>query len=525
MQVVMGESVRLQSLPIGIQDFEKLRESNYLYVDKTALIYELVHSGCYYFLSRPRRFGKSLLMSTLHAYFSGKKELFKGLAMENLEKEWIEHPVLHLDLNTQKYDSKESLEDILEEFLARHEIIYGNNLVERSVGLRFQGLIRRAFEKTGRKVVILVDEYDKPILQAIGNDTLQDEYRATLKSFYGALKTMDGCIRFALLTGVTKFGKVSVFSDLNNLNDISMDLQYHNICGITEEELKNDCSAYVENLAQAQEISLEQTYAKLRQMYDGYHFHQKGNGVYNPFSVLNCLYKNEFSSYWFETGTPSYLVKLLQQHDFNLERMSKEETEADVLNSVDSDSTNPIPVIYQSGYLTIKGYDPEFELYRLGFPNREVEKGFMSYLLPYYTHVRNGESVFHIQKFVTDIRNGNTEGFITRLKSFFSDIPYDLIKDCENHYQNVIFIISKLMGYYVRAEYRTSAGRIDLLLQSNDYTYVIELKHGGSAKEALQQIKDKGYDQPFRSDSSRRLVLIGMNINPEMRNIEDVEVE
>lgn len=515
----------LKKLPIGIQDFEKLIENNYLYVDKTALIHELVHNGCYYFLSRPRRFGKSLLMSTLHAYFSGKKDLFKGLAMENLEKEWIEHPVLHLDLNTQKYDSGESLEFVLDRFLKTEEARYGLVPGGKYFGPRFESVINAAYGMTGRKVVILVDEYDKPILQAIGNESLQDEYRSTLKSFYGALKTMDGCIKFALLTGVTKFGKVSVFSDLNNLEDISMNFQYHDICGITQEEMKDYCYGYIKNLAQAQGFDIEQAVEKLRIMYDGYHFHPNGEGIYNPFSLLNCLKQMEFKSYWFETGTPSYLVKLLQLHEYNLEKMSHAVTSYKSINSIDANSTNPIPVIYQSGYLTIKGYDQRFGTYTLGFPNKEVEQGFMDYLLPYYAHTGNDESSFTIQKFVLDIESGNTEGFITRLKSFFSDTPYDLIKDCENHYQNVIFIISRLMGYYVRAEYRTSAGRIDLLLQSRDYTYIIELKHGGSAKKALQQIKDKEYDLPYRTDSGRTLILIGMNIDPEKRNINEVEIE
>ena len=521
----MEEVTRLQNLPIGIQDFEKLRKSDFLYIDKTELVYRMASTGCYYFLSRPRRFGKSLLMSTLHAYFSGKRELFKGLAMENLEKDWLEYPVLHLDLNTKNYSTGKALVEELNKHLEYWEAEYGNQYASRSIEERFTQVIRLAYEKTGRKVVILVDEYDKPILQTIGNGALQDEYRATLKGFYGALKTMDGCIRFAMLTGVTKFGKVSVFSDLNNLEDISMHEQYCEICGITESELLANLNAYIGRLALNNDMSREEAISKLREQYDGYHFHPKSKGMYNPFSLLNCLKQGEFKDYWFETGTPSYLVKLLQTHDYNLERMSGEETSADVLNSVDSGSTNPIPVIYQSGYLTIKGYDREFGLYKLGFPNREVEKGFMSYLMPFYAQTGNNDSAFCIQKFVMDIRNGNTEGFVTRLRSFFADTPYELIKDCENHYQNVIFIISRLMGYHVRAEYHTSAGRIDLLLQSRDYTYVIELKHGGTAKEALRQIKDKGYDTPFRSDSSRRLILIGMNVNPEKRNIEGVELE
>ena len=515
----------LKKLPIGIQDFEDLRTNDYLYIDKTALIHKLIKDGKYYFLSRPRRFGKSLLMSTLHAYFSGKKELFKGLAMESLEKEWIEYPVLHLDYNAINYRDESALAKKIEWFLSSQEAVFAKSDKEKTFGQQFEGVIRRICEKTGRKVVILVDEYDKPILETIGYDSLQNRNCETLKDFYGALKSAEGYIKFVLITGVTKFGKMGFPCDLNCLNDISMDLQYNDICGITADELKNDCSAYVENLAQAQELSLEQTYAKLRQMYDGYHFHPEGKGIYNPFGLLNVFSSLRIGNFWFCTGTPTYLVELLQQHDYNLEKMSREETEADMLNSTDVNSTNPIPVIYQSGYLTIKGYNQRFGTYTLGFPNKEVEQGFLKFLLPYYANMHNASVQSTIRKFVTDIESGNAKGLTEGLRSFFAGHPYELIKDSENYYQNIIFCIFRLLGYYVKAEEHTSYGRIDLLLQSRDYTYIIELKHGGSAKEALKQIKDKEYDLPYRTDSSRKLILIGMNIDPEKRNINEVEIE
>ena len=519
----MEAQTTLRNLPIGIQNFEKLREGDYLYIDKTRLIYRLVSTGCYYFLSRPRRFGKSLLMSTIHSYFSGRKDLFEGLAIEKLEKEWLEYPVLHLDLNTQKYDCKKALDDILEDFLVGLENIYGSNPAERGPGLRFQGIIRRAFEKTGRKVVILVDEYDKPMLQAIGNTELQDAYRATLKGFYGALKSMDGCIKFALLTGVTKFGKVSVFSDLNNLEDISMVLEYSDICGITEQEMLSNFDGYIEKLASNNNMTKEEAVTKLREQYDGYHFHPKGIGVYNPFSLLNCLKQNEFKDYWFETGTPTYLVQLLQEREYNLEKMSREETSADVLNSIDANSTNPIPVIYQSGYLTIKDYDPVFETYTLGFPNREVEKGFMNFLVPYYTSIPSSGSAFEIKSFVRDVQSGNTEGFIARLKSFFADTPYELVKKLENHYQNVVFILFKLMGFYTQAEYRTSEGRIDMVVKTPKFCYVLEFKLDGTAEEALAQISDKNYVLPF-SVEDRQIIRLGINFDSTTRNIDKVLV-
>ena len=509
--------------PIGIQNFESLRKDGYLYVDKTALIYQLAKRGRYYFLSRPRRFGKSLLISTLEAYFQGKRELFQGLAMEELEKEWLQHPILHLDLNIEKYDSIESLGNILNNALTRWEKIYGDEPSEASFSLRFAGIIRRAHELTGQRVVILVDEYDKPMLQAINNEELQREFRNTLKPFYGALKTMDGDIKFALLTGVTKFGKVSVFSDLNNLNDISMDKQYVSLCGMTEEEIHRYFEDDLRRLATAQDMTYEETCTRLKEAYDGYHFRQNSEGIYNPFSVLNTFAKQEFGSYWFETGTPTYLVELLKQNHYNLEQMSHEETNSEVLNSIYADES-PIPVIYQSGYLTIKDYDPRFENYILGFPNREVEEGFIKFLMPFYTNVNKVESPFEIQQFTREIESGQPDAFLRRLQSFFADTPYELIRDLEVHYQNVLFIVFRLVGFYVKAEYHTSEGRVDLVLQTDRYIYVMEFKLEGSAEEALQQIKAKHYARPFEADS-RQLFKIGINFDNNTRNIERWIVE
>ena len=508
-------------LPIGIQDFEKIRTGGYLYIDKTEQVYRLASEGSYYFLSRPRRFGKSLLISTIKALFQGKRELFKGLAIDQKEDwEWVEHPVMHLDLNTEKYDSKEKLENLLNDFLVKEEAKYGRQESETSLGLRFQGLIQRAYEKTGQRVVILVDEYDKPMLQAIGNKELQDEYRGTLKGFYGALKSMDGCIKFAMLTGVTKFGKVSVFSDLNNLEDISLLRQYYDICGISDEELLSYFDAEIDHLAEENDMTREECIARLRRMYDGYHFHQKAKGMYNPFSVLNTFKNREFGSYWFETGTPSYLVELLRRHYYDLEEMATSEVTADVLNSIDAESTNPIPVIYQSGYLTIKGYDTEFQMYHLGFPNQEVEEGFIKYLAPFYLDNREERSVFDIRSFTSDVREGKAEQFLSRLKSLFASAPYDSVKgDRENHFQNLMWVVFKMMGFYSHTEYHTSNGRIDLLLETPQYRYIMEFKLDGTAEEALQQIKDKDYPLQFQQDD-RQTYIIGVNFSKETRTID-----
>ena len=482
-------------------------------------MYQMVKTGSYYFLSRPRRFGKSLLISTLEAYFQGKKELFTGLAVERLEKDWIKYPILHLDLNIEKYDTPESLDNILEKSLTAWEKLYGAEPSERSSSLRFAGIIERACKQAGQRVVILVDEYDKPMLQAIGNEKLQKQFRDTLKPFYGALKTMDGYIKFAFLTGVTKFGKVSVFSDLNNLDDISMRKDYVEICGVSDQELHENLDIELHEFAETQGLSYDKLCTKLKEYYDGYHFTHNSIGIYNPFSLLNAFKYKEFGSYWFETGTPTYLVKLLKKHHYDLERMAHEETDAQVLNSIDSESTNPIPVIYQSGYLTIKGYDERFGIYRLGFPNREVEEGFIRFLLPFYANVNKVESPFEVQKFVREVETGDYDSFFHRLQSFFADTTYEVIREQELHYENVLFIVFKLVGFYTKVEYHTNNGRVDLILQTDKFIYIMEFKLNGTAEEALQQINNKRYALPFEADG-RKLFKIGINFSEKTRNIE-----
>lgn len=516
--------------PIGVQNFEKIRKEGYVYVDKTALIYQLVKTGSHYFLSRPRRFGKSLLLSTLEAYFLGKKELFSGLAMEHLEKEWIHYPVLHLDLNARNYEDEDALTAELNKHLEIWEHKYNSPYNDRALEERFYHVIRLATQQTGKPVVILVDEYDKPLLQSIGNADLQESFRNTLKSFYGVLKTMDASIKFGMLTGVTKFGKVSVFSDLNNLNDISMSPRYVGLCGVCEKELTSNFDEDIRQLAMMQKMGYEECLSELRERYDGYHFTYETEGIYNPFSLLCTFFNMRFGSYWFATGTPSYLVGLLKHHQYDLERMAQEETDADTLEGTDMMDSDPIPVIYQSGYLTIKDYDPEFSLYRLGFPNREVEEGFVRYLLPYYAHVSATQTPFEISRFVREVKSGDYEAFFRRLQSFFSDTPYEVIagqhpdRDTELHYQNVLFIVFRLIGFHTKVEYHTSVGRIDLVLQTDQYIYVMEFKLNGSAEEALQQIKDKRYDLPFASDE-RKVIKIGINFSSATRNIDRWVVE
>ena len=367
-------------------------------------------------------------------------------------------------------------------------------------------------------MAILIDEYDKPLLQAIGNHDLQREFRNTLKPFYGVLKTMDGCIKFALLTGVTKFGKVSVFSDLNNLDDITMRDPYVSLCGITEKEIHDNFEEEIHELAATQDMTYQKACQELKACYDGYHFVENTEGIYNPFSLLNTFDKQEFGSYWFETGTPTYLVELLKRNHYNLEEMAHAETYADVLNSIYGDE-DPLPVIFQSGYLTIKEYDPRFGLYRLGFPNREVEEGFVKFLMPFYTRFNKIEAPFEIQKFVREIESGQPDAFFRRLQSFFADTPYELVGDRELHYQNVLFIVFKLVGFYTQVEYHTSEGRVDLVLKTDRYIYIMEFKFEGTAEEALRQIDEKHYAQPFEADG-RPLFRIGVNFSARTRNIE-----
>ena len=361
-----------------------MRRNGYKYVDKTNFVYKLTDEGKYYFLSRPRRFGKSLFLSTLEAYFQGKKELFEGLAIYDLVTEWKKYPIFHIDLNTANFREKDSLYNVLNDYLTGWEDKYGTRDSEVTLPLRFKGVIARAAEKEGRGVVILIDEYDKPILQTLQTPELQAEHRAQLKAFYSVLKTQDRYIKFAFLTGVTKFGKISVFSDLNNLMDISMDYRYVNICGTTEEELKSYFKEGISELASANGDSESETIDKLRMRYGGYHFEKNSEGIYNPFSVLNTLAKHRYKDYWFETGTPTFLIELLKEHGYRLPDLNKEQVSAIVMNRMDSAPTNLIPFIYQTGYLTIKGYDERFKKYQLGFPNKEVEEGFLNLLLPLY---------------------------------------------------------------------------------------------------------------------------------------------
>jgi hypothetical protein len=512
--------VNNRKLPVGIQDFEKLRTGSFVYVDKTAYVYRLAYESAPYFLGRPRRFGKSLLLSTLKAYFLGKKELFEGLAIAGLEEEWVEHPVFHLDMNLESYTGLASLESALGSNMRPLEERWGRNNEEETSSARFAGLIRRAYEQTGRKVVVLIDEYDKPLINTMEDPNVHDDMRKMLKGFYGVLKSTDTYLRFVMLTGVTKFSQVSIFSDLNHLQDISMNKDYAGICGISESELLSEFGPELHALAEETENTYEETLAEMKKRYDGYHFARNSEGMYNPFSVLNTFSSMEFRDYWFKTGTPTFLVNLLKQEDFDIRNLKGDVTiDARSITDYRPESNNPVPILYQSGYLTIKDYDREFDEYILGFPNGEVEYGFLHELLPAFAP-RDMTGDFSAAKFVRDLQAGNVDAFMTRLRAFFAGIPYELNDKTERHYQTVFYLVLKLMGQFVETEQRSAAGRADAVVITADTVYIFEFKLAGNAtaEDALKQIDDKGYLIPFTA-GNRKTVKIGAEFNAAERTL------
>lgn len=512
--------------PVGIQTFSEIISNGYVYVDKTEFIHRLVSRGKYYFLSRPRRFGKSLLVSTLESFFRGQKELFKGLWIYDREWDWQEYPVFHLALNGQDYTSVESLNELLHNNICRWERLYGlqhdDNI--KSPAVRFSNVIERVSEKTGRQVAILIDEYDQPMLQNIeeGKEELYEQMRQALQGFYSVLKVQDRYIKFGFLTGITKFSKVSVFSGLNNLNDISLDRETNAICGISESELGEYFGRGISDLAEANGMTPGEARAMLKQMFDGYHFSAEGEDIYNPFSLLTTFEKNAFGSYWFESGTPSFLIKLVQKNFRDYSRIGEAECSESDLKGSDIYRRNPVPLLYQSGYLTIKGYDREFNEYTLDYPNEEVAHGFARDLLKICSRCEEPENI--IKNFVKSVRRGDTEGFMELLQSLFADIPYDQIPDRELHYENMMYLVMKLMGFYTRTEYRTSGGRIDMVVDTDRYIYIMELKLNGTAREALAQIKEREYALPFRKEG-KELILIGANFTDTKRRLDSWVIE
>lgn len=510
--------------PIGIQNFEQLRNRNCVYVDKTELVYRLANTDSVYFLSRPRRFGKSLLVSTLEAYFQGKKDLFKGLAMERLEKDWNVYPVFHIDFSLTKYTTLFDLQEQLNLFLLRCEKVYGAEKEEKTPAARLQGMIRRAYEQTGLPVVVLIDEYDAPLLDSNSNIPLQQELRNELRKFFSPLKGLGQYLRFLFITGISKFSQMSIFSELNNLKNISMRDDFSAICGITERELLDELRPDIERMALANGETYEAACAHLKRQYDGYHFSKHCEDIYNPFSLFNAFAQKSYENYWFSTGTPTFLIKLLQKINFNIRDLEHMDTKAEDFDKATEHISDPIPILYQSGYLTIKGYNPLFRSYTLGYPNEEVKIGFLESLIPSYLDQPTRESNFYVMSFVKDLMKGDVESCMIRTRSFFASIPNDLNNKSEKHYQTIFYLIFRLMGQYVETEVKSAIGRTDVVVKMQDAIYVFEFKMDGTAKEALAQINSKGYAIPYEADK-RKVVKIGANFNSGMRTVEEWIIE
>ena len=515
----------MRKLPIGIQDFEYLRKENFLYVDKTQYVYQLVHFGKPYFLGRPRRFGKSLFISTLKAYFEGQKDLFEGLKIAELEKDWIEYPVIYIDFNVDSYLNIDFFNQALETNLSIYEKKWRRVENETTAASRLTGLIRRAFEKTGQRVVVLIDEYDKPLISSMDDSELNEQFRNILKGFYGVLKAEDANLRFVFITGVTKFSKVSVFSDLNQLIDISLDKKFAEICGISEEELLQNFQPEIQALADANNLTYEQAFAELKKRYDGYHFAKVSADIYNPFSILNTFASLDFAYYWFATGTPTFLAKALRNKNYDIRKLNDNVTIA--VNSIMDyrvENQNLIPLLYQTGYLTIKNYDNILDEYVLGFPNEEVKYGFLNELLPAFVLTPITSGNFSATDFLRKLKNNDIEGFMTYLKAFFADIPYDAIEQKhrdEQYYQHVFYLLFTLMGQFVQTEVKSNKGRADAVVKTADNIYVFEFKmdNNATAEDALAQINSKDYAIPYTTDL-RKLVKIGVEFSQTERGVK-----
>ncbi len=512
--------------PIGIQTFEKIIEGGYVYVDKTDLVYKLVTTGEYYFLSRPRRFGKSLLTTTLEAYFKGKKELFKGLAIDSLEKDWIEYPVFHFDFSAADYTNPDMIDERINSFLTQWENIYGKDEVETSLGERFFRVVCRAKEQTGKKVVILIDEYDKPLTDTIGLTEVQDQNRATLQGLYGIMKRADQYIQFAFLTGVTRYGKLGVFSAANNPKDISSSNAYASICGITEDELHKYFDSEVESFADNCNVGKEDIYSLLKNKYDGYHFSERFEDVYNPFSLLNSLSDKQLGNYWFATGTPTYLTKILSKSDIVFPEFDDNlMASGEMIASFGNGESNIIAAMYQSGYLTIKGFQDGF--YYLGFPNEEVSSGFTQMLLPNYVDsITSDRKDLDLIKLKRYILSDEVEDFMSQIQLMMSQIPFESkeIKQIEANFRNIIYLMIRFSGFKAAVELPRLGGRIDVFFETNKRVYVIECKRDKSADEALSQINIKKYAQKI-SSHDKPIVKIGVNFSTKERNITEWKVE
>ena len=519
------ESYNLKRLPIGVQTFEKLIEQNCLYIDKTAYIHKMINVSNYVFLSRPRRFGKSLLVSTLQSYFEGKKELFKGLYIETVEKDWTEYPVLRFDLSGSKHMEKEQLENYLIYILQENEKKFGLKSDHPDPNIRLKNLITQVYEKTGKKVVVLIDEYDAPLLDVMHEEEKLPVLRQIMRNFYSPLKDCDPYLKFVFLTGITKFSQLSIFSELNNISNISMLPQFAGLCGITEEEMRTQMDGYIARLAEAKRKTYEETFDELKQKYDGYHFTWPSPDVFNPFSLLLAFTNNKIDSYWFESGTTTFLIEMLRKYSNVFTDIKSIEASPCDFDAPTESATSIVPLLYQSGYITIKAYNPDFDYYVLDIPNQEVRIGLTRSLIPAYitpnTLVVNNTA----RRMAQCLSQEDADGALKLLQQFLATVPYCDHANTEGHFQQVLYIIFTLVtGYFADVEVRTATGRVDMVLRTARKLYLFELKLNRSAEAAMQQIDLKEYPARFAL-CGLPVVKIGINFDAEKHTLADWKIE
>lgn len=516
--MLMAKSPR--KFPIGVQTFSDIVSDNYYYVDKTGFVHSIAEEYKYVFLSRPRRFGKSLLSSTFHCYFEGRKELFDGLEAGRLKTEWKKHPVFHFDMSTAKHFDVHALDRELDRKLYKYELVYGRGDKDLDFNQRLEGLVTRACEQTGERAVIIIDEYDAPLLDVMNDKVKLEPMRQIMRNFYSPIKSLDPYLQFAFITGINKFAQLSIFSELNNLKNISMMPEYSAICGISQAELERDLHEPIQALADAQQISYEEALGKLKLNYDGYHFCGESEDIYNPFSLINALSDRDYGSYWFDSGTPTYLYERLRRNPID-------EAELDRMPFVPKDnfdvspeiSDNSLPMLYQTGYLTIKSYDKRMQLYTLGYPNREVKIGFTRGILDNY-HCKTETASGFVAQFYAAMDSGDIDLALEKMKAYLAGIPNDLENKSEKHYQTIIYLIFSLLGYYIATEVKSATGRADAVCHTDNAIFVFEFKVDGSAEEALKQIDEKGYMLPYKFEEGKSLVKVGVNISSASRTVD-----
>ena len=518
------EKKQLKRLPVGIQTFSEVIGLDCLYIDKTEYIWNMIHLSKYIFLSRPRRFGKSLLVSTLQAYYEGRKDLFKGLFIESVEKDWTEYPVLRFSMASGKHMEKEQLERYLLSLLEENERLFGLSSGIIDTNIRLKNLIRNVHEKTGKKVVILIDEYDAPLLDVVHEDKTLPVLRDVMRNFYSPLKDCDPHLEFVFITGITKFSQLSIFSELNNLKNISMRTDYAGVCGITKEEMLTRMTDFLDDFAEAQQITREEAIAGLKQQYDGYHFTWPSPDIFNPFSLLNALQDRDYTNYWFSSGTPTYLIEMLRKYNVVPSSIGCGSVQAKSFDAPTENMKNITPLLYQSGYITIKGYNPVSKNYKLDIPNNEIKAGLMESLLPNYVHEYADEGSSMVGDMYEALYNEDLNEMFSLLQAYLLTVPYCDNANSEGHYQQLLYVIFSLFGRYVDVEVHTPTGRVDIVMKTAKALYIFELKLNMSAQVAIKQIDLKDYSSKFAL-SGLPIVKVGINFDPERRTIGNWEVK